>query len=39
MLEISHKRTLPWPLLAAWKTGGKEGNQMKKGFIPIPDNA
>ena len=34
-LKCRKQRTLPWPLPPAWKTGGKEGNQIRKGWLPI----
>jgi hypothetical protein len=37
-LACRKQRTLPFILPPAWKTGGREGNQKKKGFVPIPDN-
>ncbi len=40
--DISHvlqKKNPPLALPPAWKTSGREGNQRKKGFGPIPDNA
>jgi DNA polymerase len=37
-ITIWNHVTLPYPLPPAWKTGGREGNQRKKGFVPIPDN-
>jgi hypothetical protein len=38
-LTCRKQRTLPWPLPPAWKTGSREGNQKKKGLVPILDIA